>query len=269
MRSSSVVVLAVGVAAQDPAVFGGALPAPQGGAFPPQGGYYPPPGYYPPQGGGYYPPFPPQPQPPFPPQPQPPYNGPQYPTVTDPAMMTQYYTSQRNYLVDRPQFGAPVIGPITGIKMPRQEAHDLAKSYPMAYFPQNAAIHPPADDAHVETFYHTHDHTHLVDWQGNLDMSSYNNGHPFVLPGVANHPDVVQEHEDAFQHGHIHYHIVEGTDPCGEGYDDDDCGDTEDLAAILLEAAAAAAVPPMIYAPAVPMGVYGTTIVAADSEWSR
>jgi len=186
-------------------------------------------------------------------------------------MMTQYYTSQRNYLVDRPQFGAPVIGPITGIKMPRQEAHDLAKSYPMAYFPQNAAIHPPADDAHVETFYHTHDHTHLVDWQGNLDMSSYNNGHPFVLPGVANHPDVVQEHEDAFQHGHIHYHIVEGTDPCGAGdnFDDDDCGDTEDLAAILLEAAAAAAVPPMIYAPAVPMGVYGTTIVAADSEWSR
>lgn len=215
--------------------------------------------------------------------------------MTDPAMVTQYYTSQRNYLVDRPQFGAPVIGPITGIKMPGQAAHDLAKSYPMAYFPQNAAIHPPADDQHVETFYHTHDHTHLVDWQGNMDLSSYSVGHPFVLPGTANHPDVVQEHEDAFQHGHIHYHIVEGTDPCrgDDDSDDDDCGDTEDLAALLIEAAAeqAAMQPPMIYAPAppigglygppvgvyavapvAPVGVYGSTVITVPagsdpSEW--
>lgn len=154
-------------------------------------------------------------QQPFPPQ-QPPQNV-GWPTDLEP---TTYYTSQRNYLADRPQFGAPVIGPITGIKMPSVEAHSLAKKYPMAYFPAQSAVHPPTDDYHVQTYYHTHDHVHLTD-----PLLAAQAGHPFVLSSKTQHPDVVQEHTQAFQHGHIHYHIVEGTDPCNRADSDNDCGD--------------------------------------------
>merc|ERR1712179_156697 len=155
-------------------------------------------------------------------QPAVPPTDPNFNYGTDP---TVYYPNERSYLQDRPQFGAPVRGAITGIKMPSENAFELHSRYPMAYFPVDAAIHPPADDGHVDTFYHTHDHTHLTD-----DSPSFNPSHPFILPSVSGHPDVVQEHTDAFQHGHIHFHIVAGTDPCrgDDSDDDDDCYDIEE-----------------------------------------
>lgn len=104
--------------------------------------------------------------------------------------------------------------------MPSVEAHDLAKKYPMAYFPSQSAVHPPAANTHVQTYYHTHDHVHITDPLFEQVLP----GHPFVLSSKTAHADVVQEHTQAFQHGHIHYHIVEGTDPC-ELKGDNDCGD--------------------------------------------